>query len=292
MMNIESVMRLSAPIQTLAALGAELQLRQRHLDGDPRVRACLRDVLNAANPEWLKDADSSQTAIALSLVQTIFRQALELLENPDREPGWTHRDPLILQSQGQVSRMIIRGIESIAARILELKAALQRPGAFLDVGTGVGWLAIEAAQTWPALQVVGIDPWEPALTLARDNLAKSDVAGRVALRLERAQELAEIEHFTLAWVPGPFISAAVADQVLERVHHALRPAGWIIFGLHGEAADPLEQALARLRIVRSGGYPWKQSEVVERLRLLGFTHIEASLGAPSVGLVVARKKTA
>jgi precorrin-6B methylase 2 len=53
---------------------------------------------------------------------------------------------------------------------------LRRPGAFFDIGTGVGWLAIEAARFWPALRVVGIDPWEAVLTLARNNLAKSGIA--------------------------------------------------------------------------------------------------------------------
>ena len=47
------------------------------------------------------------------------------------------------------------------------------------VGTGVGWLAIEAARSWPALRVVGIDSWEPALILARKNLAQSGVVERV-----------------------------------------------------------------------------------------------------------------
>jgi methylase of polypeptide subunit release factors len=97
----------------------------------------------------------------------------------------------------------------MAAQRPELSHVLRRPGAFLDVGTGVGELAIEAAGSWPALRIVGIDPWEPALTLARKNLAKSGLVERVELRSQRMEQLEETATFTLAWVPGPFISADV-----------------------------------------------------------------------------------
>jgi hypothetical protein len=72
-------------------------------------------------------------------------------------------------------------------------------------GTGVGWLAIEAAHVWPALRVVGIDQWEPALALARENLGKSGVAERVEIRLQCVEDLEETARFSLAWLPGPFI---------------------------------------------------------------------------------------
>jgi hypothetical protein len=48
-----SVMQLSTPVQTLAALGAELQMRQDGLHGDPRVRGLLRDVLRAVDCQLL-----------------------------------------------------------------------------------------------------------------------------------------------------------------------------------------------------------------------------------------------
>jgi SAM-dependent methyltransferase len=138
----------------------------------------------------------------------------------------------------------------------DLGATLRRPGAFLDSGTGVGWLAIEAARSWPALRVVGIDPWEPALTLARKNLAKSGIAERVELRSQRVEQLEEVAHFTLAWLPGPFIAAEVLDCALERIRRALRPGGWLIFGLNMPPRNRLEGTLTALRSVRSGGHPW------------------------------------
>jgi SAM-dependent methyltransferase len=292
-MSFESLIaasqRLSVSVETLAALGAQLRLQQEGVDGDPRVRALLNEIARAVDPQLLEDIDAHQRAAALALIQTIFRQALDLLENPARAPGWTYTDPDILQSQGQVSRLIVRGIDAMAAQRPEMSASLRRPGVFLDIGTGTGWLAIEAARSWPALRVVGVDPWEPALTLARQNLAQSGVAERVELRSQRVEELEETATFTLTWLPGPFIEAEIADQALERVHRALVPGGWLIFGLFPPARGPLEEAVVSLRIVRSGGHPWKPREAEEKLQAHGFEQIEVYSPAPPILFVVGRR---
>jgi methylase of polypeptide subunit release factors len=167
--------------------------------------------------------------------------------------------------------------------------ALSRPGAFLDVGTGVGWLAIEAALAWPALRVLGIDSWELALAFARENLAQSAAAGRVEFRSQRVEQLEETARFTLAWFPGPFISAEIADSALERLRQALVPGGWLIFGLNAPPRAPLEQALTSLRSVRSGGHSWTPHEVEEKLRAHGFERIEVYSPAPPIMFVTGRR---
>jgi precorrin-6B methylase 2 len=234
-MSVESLMaasgRLGVSVEALAALGAELRLRQEGLEADARIRSLLHDVVTAVEPQLLDGIDAEAEAATLALIQTIFRQAIDLMENPARIPGWRYEDPLVVQSQGQLSRLIVRGIETLAAQRPDLDATLRRSGTFLDVGTGVGWLAIEAARSWPALQVIGVDPWEPALALARQNLAKSGVADRVVLRLQSVEQLEEEATVALAWLPGPFIAAEFAHRALQRVRHALMPGGWLIFGL-------------------------------------------------------------
>lgn len=292
-MSFESLMtvlqRLTVSVETLAALGAQLRFLQDGVDGDSRVSALLNDVVQAIDPQLLEDVERNQQAAVLALIQTRFRQALDLLENPERIPGWSYQDPDILQSQGQASPLIVHWIKVLAAQRPELSEVLQRPGAFLDVGTGIGSLAIEAARSWPALRVVGIDPWEPALTLARKNLAHSGLVKRVELRPQRVERLEEKATFTLAWVPGPFISAEVVDRALERVRCALAPGGWLIFGLYPLPSAPLEHALTCLRIVLSGGHPWTSKEVEEKLRALVFDQIEAYSPAPLIALVVAQR---
>jgi SAM-dependent methyltransferase len=286
---IAASQRLSMSVETLAALGAQLRFLQNGSGGDSRVRALLDDVTQAIDPQLLEGVERRHQASVLALIRTMFRQGLDLLENPERAPGWSYEDPDTLQSQGQASRLVVRRIEAMAAQRPELSKVLRQPGAFLDVGTGVGLLAIEAARTWPALRVVGIDPWEPALALARKNLAQSGLAERVEFRSQRVEQLEETATFTLAWVPGPFISPEVVDRALERVRRALAPGGWLIFGSYRVPSAPLEQSLVHLRIVRNGGYPWTPQEIEEKLRALGFEQIEVYLPPSAYVLVVARR---
>ena len=287
---IARVRQLSVSVEALAALGAELRLRQDRLEGDPRVRSHLRAAVRAMDPQWLDHMDVKRDAPALALIQTVFRQALDVLENPARPAGWSYEDPVVLQTQGQLSRIIVRGIDALATQRPSLAAALQQPGLLLDVATGVGWLAIEAARTWPALRIIGIDPWEPALTLARRNLAQSEVADRIELRLQPVEQFDAVGTITLAWVPGPFIAREVADQALARVQQALAPGGWLIFGLAAASADPLEEAVVSLRIARSGGHTWTPDEVRERLHRLDFAEIEVFSPALPLRFVTARRR--
>jgi methylase of polypeptide subunit release factors len=114
-------------------------------------------------------------------------------------------------------------LRRLPAQRADLASGLQQPGTFLDVGAGVGWLAIEAAQSWPTLHVVGVDSWPPASDLARKNLAQSSVAERVEFRLQRIEELTDEAVFTLAWLPAPFIGEE-AMVIVERVYQALLQA--------------------------------------------------------------------
>jgi len=283
------IRQLSVSVEALAALGAELRLRQDRLDSDPRLRSLLREAVCNVDPRWLEHTDANDGAAALALIQTILRQSLDMLENPARLSGWSCEDPQVLQTQGQLSRIVVRGIALLASERAALAATLRQPGVFLDVGTGVGWLAIEAARTWPALRVVGLDPWEPALALARRNRAHSDVADRIEFRSQRVEQLDESATVNLAWLPSPFIAGEAVDEALASVHRALVSGGWLIFGLAAQAEDSLEEALVKLRITRSGGHPWTPEEAKELLRRGNFTEIEAFQPRLPVRFVVARR---
>jgi hypothetical protein len=89
---IAAAQRLSISVEALAALGAQLRLQQDLVEGNPRVRALLNEIARAVDPQLLEDVDEHQRAITLALIQTMFRQALDLLENPGRELGWSHND--------------------------------------------------------------------------------------------------------------------------------------------------------------------------------------------------------
>jgi len=73
------------------------------------------------------------------------------------------------------------------------------------------------------------------------------------------------------------------------VQRALAPGGWLIFGLAGAPEDPLEDALVKLRITRSGGHPWTPEEVEQHLRRHDFTEIEAVSPRIPVRFVIGRR---
>ena len=89
-MSFESLMaasqRLSVSVETMAAVGAQLRLQQEGLDADPRVGALLNEIARAVDPQLLENVDTHQQAVVLALIQTMFHQALDLLENPARAP--------------------------------------------------------------------------------------------------------------------------------------------------------------------------------------------------------------
>jgi precorrin-6B methylase 2 len=286
---IAASQRLNAAMEALAALGAELRLRREATDADPRVRRALQDIVRGIDPNLLDGVQPDQEAVVLGTIQAFFRQAFDLLNNPARAPGWTHDDPVVLQAQGQGSRMGVRCIEKLAALRHGLHETLRRPGAFLDVGTGVGWLAIEAARCWPALRVVGIDPSERVLALARENVAATNMASRIELRAQRVELLNEVETFTLAWLPGPFLSLEIVNPALDRTWRALQPGGWLVFALYAPPPDPLGEALTALRTVRGGGHPWVPGEIEDRLRAAGFAEVETFPTGFPILLVVGQR---
>jgi precorrin-6B methylase 2 len=270
----------------LAAIGAALRLRQGKIEAHPDVDARLADVIAALLPDGLDWLDQDQISAALALVNFPMEKARDLFEKPDRPPGWVVRDPAMLQAQGQASRNVVGRLVALAAERPALAAALT--GRFLDVGTGVGAIALEAAARCPSLAVVGLDIWEPALALARLNLAASPDAARIDIRAQDVAALDEMAAYTLAWLPAPFLSQAVAQAALDRLAAALTREGYLVVGLYLPPADPTGAALAALRLVRSGGHVWAGAAMMAELRSRGFIEVETCAGPPGVTFVLGR----
>jgi SAM-dependent methyltransferase len=281
--------RLSGSMEALAAVGAHLRLQQANATADPRVRGLLDEVARAVEPSLLDGTSAGQQQIILSFIQAFFRQAADLLENPTRPPGWSYEDPVVLQAQGLASRLVVGVIEACAKQQPELKAVLGAPGAFLDIGSGVGWLAIEAAKSWPAMKVVAVDPWEPAMRLARKNIADTGTADRIELRAQSIEQMTDRDAFTLAWFAGPFIPREIATDAMTRMYRAMKPGGFLVFGLYGAAPTPLAQALVSLRVVRGGGHPWTVEEATSVMTAAGFTDVAPFRSETPILLVVGRK---
>jgi methylase of polypeptide subunit release factors len=197
--------RIGGHAQMFAAIGAALRLHQAKKQADPAVQARLLAAVEAALPGGLDGLDAHHVSDALAYVTSLIGETTELFHNPDRPPGWVIRDPATLQARGQASRQNIRSILALAADRPKLSSSLT--GRFLDVGTGVGGMALEAAEQCPSLRVVGLDIWEPSLALARANVAASPHAARIEIRAQDVIQLDELAAYTVAWLPAPFMAA-------------------------------------------------------------------------------------
>lgn len=146
--------------------------------------------------------------------------------------GWHYADPVLLEAWGvRSTEPVPLWVERLFPALEGLPESLEAGSAcFLDVGTGVGRLAIAMCRQFPTLRVVGLDPFETALQLARRNVTDAGLAARIELRPEPVQDLTEESCYDLAWVPVMFLPADVAARGLHRVRAALRPGGWAILG--------------------------------------------------------------
>ena len=272
--------RLLTSADALAAMTARLRLAELGEGGDPAVRAQLdhiADVLGAR--EMLDSLDEQERAIVVSFSRSYLRQALELVEDPLRESGWRYTDPVLLQAQGSASGVVAS---------LFAGAGLGKPDArILDVGTGVAGLAIAFCRTYPEATVVGLDPWEPSLEIARRNVEEAELGSRITLVASTIQDFRDDDGFDLAWLPSFFIPEVVLDEAVARIHGLLRPGGTLVVGTTQGEEGSLETAVDNLRNLRSGGSVAGGADALERLTRAGFVGVrEAELG-PDVPLRLA-----
>ena len=146
-----------------AAMTARLRLAELGDGGDPAVRAQLDRIADLLEARELYDGLGEQErAIVVSFARSYLRQALDLLEDPLRKPGWSYTDPVLLQAQGSASAAV--------AKLFAAAGLGARHARILDVGTGVAGLAIAFCRTYPESTVVGLDPWQARQSL-RDGIA-------------------------------------------------------------------------------------------------------------------------
>jgi methylase of polypeptide subunit release factors len=271
--------RIGGTVHAFAAIGAALRLYQAKQQADPAVEARLLAAVEAVLPDALDGLNPRQISEALAYVTFQIGEATDLFHNPDRRPGWVLHDPTTLQALGQASRQNVRGIVALASDRPQLAASLA--GRVLDVGTGVGAMALEAAEQCPSLQVVGIDIWEPSLALARANVAASPHAARIEIRAQDVTQLDELAAYTLAWLPAPFLPRPMAEAALDRLAVALAPNGHLVVGLYAVPTDKVGAALTALRVVRSAGHVWDIAEMELQLRVRGFVDLETCLLPPT-----------
>jgi SAM-dependent methyltransferase len=284
-MSIESlrglVADLAASASALSVLGAELRARATGKPIHPSLRPHVETVLRELGAsEAMEGIAPEELRPLVTEIRHFWLIDGAFLSNPERAPGWTYADEEILATGGELTQGFADVLPRIAPQFDDLAARLgSSDGRFLDVGTGVGRLSIAMARRWPALHVVGVDTWAPSLALARANVAAAGLQDRIELRQQSAEDLPDERSFDLAWIPAPFLPPQVLARVVQRVHRALKPGGWLLFATAKPGTD-LRAALMRLKVASWGGEPTSQSEVEQRLLDAGYTELRVLPGPP------------
>ncbi len=282
--------RLAAAAEALGALAAYVRVEAGEVEVSTAIRERLRSVVvELIGAEPVIDGSASPV---VGLARALLRQATDMVEHPGGADAWSEPDVMVLQGMGRMSMAIVDAFATAADTLDGLAECLGRPGAtFLDVGTGTGWLAIATARRFGTLQVVGIDLYETALTLARANVAAEELDGRVRLRALDVTAMDESAVYDAVWLPLPFIPHSVIPAALVAATRALKPGGWLLAGGFAAGGDGLSESLADLRGLRSGGYPWSSDELLALFDGAGLSNtgvLERTWNAP-VKLFVGRR---
>jgi SAM-dependent methyltransferase len=244
-------------------------------------------------PAMLPLRDRPLRSIVPANLRSGLMQGLAFLDAADGDRprvGWQHEDARILRGQGEGSVMLVRmmkqgivpNLEGLAERFASSDAR------FLDVGVGVGALSVEMCRAFPKLTAVGLDVHEPALAIARENVASAQMNDRVELRKIMVEDLGDEAVFDFAWLPSFFMRNTRAAAA--RICTALRPGGWVLCALVGAGGNAKQNAAWALAGELWGGEQLTPAEAAETLRVAGFSTVrELRTPAPGIAFVAARR---
>ena len=230
----------------------------------------------------------------LAELRTTSQQSSDLVDRAKRRTlaaGWLHTDSAILQAQGAAGRAGARAMAEQGLPLLPgLSERLSAPSAsFLDVGVGVGTMAIEMCRIYPTLHLVGL---EPAAAPRREALANIRAAGyteRIEIRDQPVETLTDVETFDLVYLPQVFLAEDAFVRGLATVWRALRRGGWLILPAISAAGDDFPAALSRLRNTLWGGGARLPEQVVELAMRSGFADVQAHPLGGTVHTVLGRR---
>ena len=288
------VTRLTISSNALAALGLFLNQKIAGIQPDPSIQPYIDEVIDALGMRAiLENASASQLVPVKAEIQIAAFQLQKVFATAAEKSGWTHTDLTILKNAGQVSMFFPHILKQrIVPRLGGLAEKLDSTdAAFLDIGVGVGAMSIEMARLWPSLQIVGIDIWNPSLTLALENVKNAGFEKRIELREQKAEDLTDENVFDLIWIPSLFIPASSISQIMNRVHKAMRSNGWILFAMAKSGTDPLVSAVVHLRTAQWGGCILSLQQAEKVLTDAGFVDVQTMPSPPNalISITVGRR---
>jgi precorrin-6B methylase 2 len=270
------VSRLNASTTALAAIGAAMNARLHGVEPNPKIKPYIIDVVSLLGiGKQLEELTQLELRAQLGQIRVFAQTNSKLLNAYPQSIGWAHDETKILEAAGDASIGFPTLLKDKIAPALEgLDEHLSQPNAsFIDIGVGVGALAIEMARIWPKLSITGIEPWPPSIAMARARVAAEGLNDRIQLREQSGENLTDSEAFDLAWLPSVFISEPALSSILRKICVALRPSGWLLFPMTKPGVDQLATALAQLRTAMFGGFIATPVEAEALLRRQGFVEI-------------------
>ncbi len=240
----------------------------------------------------LADALGGSAAGLASQASTGILQAATLLSGA---AGWSSQDDEAILAQGRTSAQLVEAFKVFAVpKLAGLGDLLAGPApVMLDVGVGVGALAIAFCQAFPQLRVVGLDVFPRALVLGERAVREAGLADRIELRHQDVAHLDERDAFCLSWLPSPFVPRDALMAGLPRMVAALVRGGWLMVG-HGKlGGSGLSAAVTRFQTVAFGGTALTDEEAQDLLRSVDLelvATLQTPQGAPN--LTVGRRPPA
>ncbi len=280
-MNSESVrdivVRLSHESLVLAAAAAALQAKRTGIPLKPPLGGTVQQALAAAGLADLSSLSDAEAENTMHEIVITLMQATRLASAPAGRPEWDYADPDLLMHQGDTSALFPMVLKNNVLRLMDdLDTRLAQPGAcFLDVGVGVGSLALAMHRLWPNLTIVGLDPYQPSLDIAARRIAEAGLDGSILLRKQRVQDIDDEQAFDLAWFSGPFLTDDQVPGALTALLRGLRPGGWVLFGTLNPGPSALSSAAADLRTVLWGGDPRSPDGCATSLITAGFDKVQS-----------------
>jgi demethylmenaquinone methyltransferase/2-methoxy-6-polyprenyl-1,4-benzoquinol methylase len=148
-----------------------------------------------------------------------------------------------------LNRIASLGLDNSWRRRAVRALALPDAAVVLDLATGTGDVALQIAESYPAARIIGVDPSEGMLAIARDKIARAGLAERIELRLGDACELP----FARASLDGVIIAFGIRNVpdragALAEMARVTRPSGRVVVLELSEPEPGFVGSVARLHV--------------------------------------------
>lgn len=197
---------------------------------DPDAR---RFTLPAEHAEALVDPDSpfsiAPLARAVASAAVVLPQLLEAYRTGGGV-AWSAFGQDVIESQGDFNRPWLRGslTQEYLPAVPDVHERLTSGARVVDVACGVGWAGISIAKGYPNSTVVGLDPDDSSIALARRFAAENEVSGSTTFEVHDCSKPLPGGPFDVAIMVEALHDVSRPVEVLSAIKSSLEPDGVLI----------------------------------------------------------------